>query len=216
MNRISTWYILLLFAVLFVPGAEADDGYSYAGLDGLILSNNGISYYEEMDPLGRPSAGIRWDNGTVVEETTWSYHGDSQNVSRSVLTGENRIIETEYDLKGNILFVRETEKKETEPGKPNTDNNTSDTRVIKYTYDEQNRLRQSVRTEGDIIVTIRFDYHNDGSLAEKNILRNGSLSVRSVYRDEENWTETVYQDEQPLLTVVFENGQRKRMQYETW
>lgn len=208
--------MLLFLTVLVVLKAEDADGYSYAGLDGLIITNNGIWYYEELDPLGRPSNGIRWENGTIVEETSWLYHGDSQKVSRSITTGTNHSIETEYDLNGNILLVRETEIPDTDGDQPDTENGAAETRVVMYTYDEQNRLRQSVRKEGAVLVTIRFEYHTDGSLAEKQILRNGSLSVRSVYRDDENWTETVYHDEQPLLTVVFENGQRKRMQYETW
>ena len=162
------------------------------------------------------SNAIRWENGDISEETSWVYHGDSQKVLRSVITGKKRILETEYDLHGNILFVRETQKQESVTGEPDQDDSSPDARIIRYTYDDRNRLRQSVKTEGDILVATHFEYRDDGSLAEKKVFRNGSLSLRTIYRDEENWTETVYHDEQPLLTVVFENGQRKRMQYETW
>ncbi len=216
MNRGIFCCTLTIFFLVFLSAAWAQAGYSYAGLDGVILSNDNVWYYEEMDPLGRPSEAIRWENGKISEETSWVYHGDSQKVLRSVITGRKHIIETEYDLHGNILFVRETEKQESGDNTTEQENRVPDEKIIRYTYDERNRLRKSVKTEGDVLVATHFEYRDDGSLAEKMVFRNGSLSLRTVYRDEENWTETVYHDEQPLLTVVFEDGQRKRMQYETW
>lgn len=215
MNRTICRYLLVLLFCTVVIHAEEPDGYSYTGLDGVLLSSNDTWYYEEYDPLGRPVTGIRWENGTIVTETIWFYHGDSQHLYRSVTTDQHGIIETEYDQHGNILLVRETAKADNDPAAPDSADEPDASRILEYAYDENNRLRKSVRKEGLLIVTILFEYHEDGSLAEKRKLRNGSLTVRTVYRDEENWTETVYHDEEPLLTVVYENGQRKRMNYET-
>ena len=217
--------LILSLVVLFPLRGQEETTYTHTGLDGIILAKTDTWYYEEFDTTGRPISGIRWEKKNIVERTTWAYFGESQQLRLSVTTTDTLETQTEYDRNGNIITIRETPVQKAEDKEPveavpeETRDPTSpkpEERVITYSYDGRNLLRETLTRKGDVLVKMRFDYRDDGTLSEKSVYKNGALTIRYVYRDEENWTETVYQDDLVVLTVTYENGERKRIQYETW
>ncbi|HOU38705.1 MAG TPA: hypothetical protein PLS27_00940 [Treponemataceae bacterium] len=218
--------VLLFIMFSAIPLAGQDSGtYTHTGLDGIILAKSDTWYYEEFDTAGRPVEGVRWEKNEIVEKTTWSYFDDTQRIRQSVTTTDELITETRYDRNGNVIEIRETivpPEEDDEEAKPAAAESREKTeqkdreRVITYSYDERNLLRETLTRQGTVLIKTRFDYQDDGSLSEKTVFKNGELTIRYVYRDEENWTETVYHDDLVVLTVVYQNGERTRIQYETW
>jgi len=222
------FHTIFLFHLLLVPlYGQEDELYTHTGLDGIILAESDTWYYEEFDIDGRPSEGIRWEKNEIVERTTWTYYEETQQVRLSVSTTDTLITETEYDLNGNVIAIREIpapqkDKEENENDendktpKPDKKVQPVQERIITYSYDERNLLRETLTRQGDMLVKIRFEYGEDERLAEKSVYKNGELTIRYVYSDEENWKEIVYHDDLVILTVMYQNGERTRIQYETW
>lgn len=189
--------------------AQNTDSYSHTGMDGVVLAEKDTWYLEEFDRAGRPLAAVRWEKGVISETISWQYYGDSQRVYKSQVKSDTRLTETEYDSSGNIILINETLLEEkVQPVKPD--------RIFIYSYDAKNRLRESVSQRSGSLQKIIYDYRDDGSLSKKHIYKNGLLTLIYAYKDEENWTETVYHNDLAILTVVFQNGERKRVQHETW
>lgn len=216
-RRIPFITIIMVFFV-FSLIAQNKDGYSHVGMDGLLLAEKDTWYLEEFDHAGRPYKSVRWEKGVISETTSWLYFGDSQNVFQCRVKSEQSSTKTEYDNSGNIVSIKETilEKKDKKTDADKTIAPVTTDRVFTYSYDSQNRLRESVIKRDGFLQKVLFDYREDGSLSKKSVFKDGALTVIYAYLDEENWTETVYYNDLAMLTVVFQNGVRQRIQHETW
>lgn len=218
MNRLFPCIIIIMVFFISSSLAENEDTYSHAGMDGIVLAENNTWYLEEFDSLGRPFNAVRWEKKTILETTTWLYFGDSQNIYQEHIVTENETIIKEYDTGGNLISIKESfleNQSQKNAADRKVPPETTD-RVFTYVYDSQNRLRESVSQKEGFLQKEVFEYQEDGTLSTKSVYKNGSLAIIYTYRDEENWTETVYYKDLAVLTVIFKNGERQRIQHETW
>ncbi|MBN1617240.1 MAG: hypothetical protein JW875_07985 [Spirochaetales bacterium] len=212
-HRFRSILLLLLLLTSVLDAEETDIGpeveqpphqirpglYTKTSRDSVIVATNDEWYLEEFDKLERPVEGVLWKKGEIVEQKSWSYHGETGIVFLELLTNENETIETEYDGKGRCIRVE-------------TEASSGDTELTLYSWDNKDKLSESlVETKKKSVRTV---YMWDGEdLSEKIVYIDGILSLRYQYKDQENWSETVYTKGKPALVVEFENGTRRRRPY---
>jgi len=171
--------------------------FSHLGTDGLIVASTNNWYLEEYDAWGRPVTGTLWKNGSIAEQTSWLYNDETQQVRTKITTSSTGSIEIEYDHFGNIVVTTITDVKG-ETLKKTTN-----------VYNKKNMLEKTETEEDKNILLTQIDYNGD-EISEKRMYRNDAPLITYSYRDSENWTETIFKDGKPVLTVDYENGERKK------
>jgi len=197
--------IFLCFISLFVSAEETIDTqsinnteiFSHLGTDGVIIASATNWYLEEYDTMGRPITGTLWKSGIIAEQTSWLYDDKTQQVRTKITTSSTGSIENEYDRSGNIVTTIMTNLK-------------GDTlKKVTNVYNKKNLLEKSETEENKNILLTQIDYDGD-EIKEKRMYKNDIPLITYTYRDGDNWSETVFKDGKPVLTVDYENGERKK------